>query len=87
VLIRAEDYGVLLVRSREAMTWRGSGGQSWWGLAERWRTTVLRHSLLESVDCCHPMAPWRVTEDVRDKGARVCVVGDVETLDTRDWRC
>jgi hypothetical protein len=34
-------------------------------LACRWRTTVLRHSLLTSADCCHPMAPWRVTEDVR----------------------
>lgn len=60
------------------------------GLLSRWRTTVLRHSLLEQVDCCHPMAPWRVTVDVRDKGARVCAIGGIEVdgvKDVRDWRC
>lgn len=60
------------------------GGGLLAGGGEPQTTTVFRHSLLESADCCHPMASWRVTEDVRDKGARVCGIGARVVYKTRD---
>ena len=56
-MIRTEDYGVLLVRSREAMTWRGSvvkvggglqegGGPRCFGTAfSSWQAVVLQRRL------------------------------------------
>jgi hypothetical protein len=46
------------------MTWRGSV-QVWWELEVEDRGASAQPSQVGG--CCHPMAPWRVTEDVRDK--------------------
>jgi hypothetical protein len=96
VLIWAEDYGVLLVRSREAMTWRGSGGQSWWGLAclqveddldgaSAQPSHIGRLLPSNGALACHGRC-----SRVRDKEARVCAIGGMEHVsvkDTQDWRC